>query len=428
MSNLRAALFERIKSRVYFGWVVLAIATLAMFASGPGQSHTFSVFNDLIAKDLGITKTALASSYAFATLIAAFGLSYVGRFVDRFGPRRVLICVVVLLGFACMAFGAVAGVLTLSLGFMGVRFLGQGSVMLCATNFVAQWFSAKRGVAMSILMLGFSASIAIHPLLGEWLIEMMGWRKAWVALGLMSWVMMLPLLWLLMHDKPEPLGLFPDGINPAADTAGADVKPAVVVGPQLKTALRTPTFWIIMVGLFTPAMLITSLFFFQVSIFQHHGLPSGLAAKMFGVSGLSMALAMPVIGWILDRSNPRYIFSASLLLLSMSLFNITFVTDTLTATFYAIVFGINTAANMTFFGFMWPQYFGRKHLGSIQGTGQTIGVIGASLGTLPLAIWFDYFGNYDGALHLLAILPIGCAVLALFLPAPNPAAMEEKEQ
>lgn len=421
---MRAALFEFISKRVFYGWVVLAVATVAMFASGPGQSHTFSIFVDLIAKDLGISSTAIASSYAFATLFAALGLSRMGSFVDKFGARRVMMVVIILLGFACMAFGAVAGVLTLSLGFMSLRFLAQGSIMLCSTNLVAQWFNTRRGVAMSILMLGFAASIALHPLLGQWLIDLVGWRKAWVGLGLMSWVMMLPLLWLFAHDKPEPLGLLPDGIDVAL---GDGQKPDELTGPTLRVAMKIPSFWIIMAGLFIPAMMITSLFFFQVSIFEQHGLTRALAASMFSVSALSMAVTMPVIGWVLDRTNPKFIFAGSLMLLAMSLVNITFVNDVITAIIYAVIFGVNTAANMTFFGYMWPQYFGRKHLGSIQGAGQTIGVIGASLGPLPLAISFDYFGAYDGALHFLAIIPVGCAVLALLLPLPNPSAFEGKE-
>lgn len=427
--QLRKTIFERVKHRFYYGWIVLGVATIAMFATGPGQSHTFSIFVDLIAKDLGISSTSIASSYAFATLIAALGLSRMGRFVDIYGARKVMIVVIVLLGFACFAFGAAAGVITLSLSFMCLRFLGQGSMLLGATNIVAQWFDAKRGLAMSILMLGFAASMSLHPLLSKWLIEMVGWREAWVWLGFMTWILMLPLLWLLVFDKPEPMGLLPDGAEPANVNDENDGSQASdgLVGPTLNTALRTSSFWIIMAGLFVPAMLVTSLFFFQVSIFEQHGLTRGLAASMFSVSALSMAISMPVVGWILDRSNPKYMFSASLVLLALSLVNVTFVTDTGTAIFYAIIFGINTAANMTFFGYMWAQYFGRKHLGSIQGAGQTIGVIGASIGPLPLAISFDYFGAYDGALHVLALIPLACAVLALFLPAPNPGAIENLE-
>ena len=421
---MRAVFFEHFRTRFFYGWIVLAVATVAMFASGPGQSHTFSIFVDLIARDLRISSTSIASSYALATLVAALGLSRMGQLVDRYGARRVLLAVVVLLGIACFTFGAASGVISLSLGFMFLRFFGQGSMMLGASNLVAQWFSARRGLAMGIMMLGFSASMALHPLLAQWLIEAVGWRQAWGWLGAMTWILMLPLLWLLVQDKPEPLGLQPDGVR--QPTTGGQPNRALT-GLALRPAVRTPAFWIIAAGLFAPAMLITSLFFFQVSIFEQHGLSRGLAASMFGVSALSMAASMPVIGWILDRSDPKYMFSVSLLLLAVSLVNITFVNSVATATAYAVVFGINTAANMTFFGYMWAHYFGRLHLGSIQGVGQTIGVVGASLGALPLGIAFDMFGSYDGMLRLLALIPVACAVLALFLVAPElPAAGEEE--
>ena len=424
--SLRTVLFERLQHRVFYGWVILGVATLVLFASGPGQSHTFSVFVGPISADLGISATSIASAYAFATLVAALGLPWMGRLVDRVGPRLMLIGVAALLGVACIGFGAAAGILTLSLGFMALRFLGQGSIMLGSTNLVAQWFSARRGFAMSILMLGFAGSIAVHPLLAQWLIGQVGWRGAWVWLGVMTWVLLLPVLWLVAHDKPEPLGLRPDGEKP--ETAEELARgPRALAGLTLAAAMRMPAFWIIAAGLFTPAMLITSLFFFQVSVFESHGLDRTLAASMFGVSALAMALAMPAVGWVLDRSDPKYIFSASLVLLAASLTGISLVVGPLTATAYAVCFGVNTAANMTFFGYMWAQYFGRRHLGSIQGAGQTIGVVGASIGPLPLGIAFDQFGSYDGALRLLALLPLACAVLALFLKAPDLSAARDEE-
>ena len=72
-----------------------------------------------------------------------------------------------------------------------LRFLGQGSMMLGSANLVAHWFSARRGFAMSLMALGFSASMAVHPQLGRWLIELVGWRGAWVGLGLITWALMM---------------------------------------------------------------------------------------------------------------------------------------------------------------------------------------------------------------------------------------------
>ena len=425
MNKIRNILLEKIKSRLFYGWVILGVATLTMFSSGPGQSHTFSIFVDLIAKDLGISATSIASAYAFATLLAAFGLTRMGFFVDRYGARNVLIFVSICLGFSCIAFGAAMGVITLSLAFMVLRFFGQGSMMLGATNLVAQWFSEKRGVAMSILMLGFSASMAIHPKLGLWLIEQVGWREAWMWLGFATWVMMVPLLWILVYDKPEPLGLRPDGTP--ISTSESTQASAEISGLKLLQSIRTPAFWIVGAGLFTTAMLITTLFFFQVPIFDQQGLSAEVATDMFGVSALVMALSMPLIGRTLDQTNPKYVFALTLILLAVCLAGITLVTTQMTAVIYALCFGVLTGTNMTLFGFMWAHYFGRKHLGSIQGVGQALGVIGASLGPLPLGIAFDKYGSYTEALHFLAFMPIACAILALFLIRPSHDNLESSE-
>ena len=157
---------------------MLVIASLTMFASGPGQSHTFSVFLLPISEGLGISRTSVSSAYAFATLVAAFGLPQVGRMIDRHGVRKVLIAVGAAFGTAAVAFGVVSGFVVLTFGFAALRFFGQGSLMLCAGNLASQWFDRKRGLALSLTMLGFSVSVAVHPPLAQWLAESLGWRAA----------------------------------------------------------------------------------------------------------------------------------------------------------------------------------------------------------------------------------------------------------
>lgn len=85
---------------------------------------------------------------------------------------------------------------------------------------------------------------------------------------------------------------------------------------------------------------------------------------------------------------------------------------------YAVMFSVSNAVGMTFVRFMWPRYFGRRHLGSIQGTVQMIGVVGASLGPLPFGLGYELTGAYAAALLGSALLPLICAVLALFLREP----------
>jgi MFS family permease len=425
-NSFRDTLARRINDRLFYGWVVLGVAALGLFASGPGQSHIFSVFIVPISEDLGISRTSVASAYAFATLVAAFGLPYVGRLIDGFGARRVVLAIALLFGAAAIAFGQVTSLLWLTVGFGALRFLGQGSLMLNCANLVSQWFDQKRGFALSLMALGFAASMAVHPPLAQWLSDQVGWREAWFWLGVLTWVLLIPPILLLAQNKPEDLGLRPDG----SASHGTGSKPAgtspqsAEVGLTVKQALTTAAFWITALSLATLSMLVTALFFHQVSIFTHQGVDAYVAARVFSISAITMVLGMPIVGRLLDRFPTKPIFACAMLTQSAALLAMVFVDDLASAAFYAVVFGLNNAAVQTHYAYVWPRFFGRRHLGSIQGTAQTIGIVGASLGPLPFGAAFDLFGSYTGALLLFAVQPVLCAVAILAMPLPTLAAPE----
>jgi MFS family permease len=413
--GIRNAIFVALHRRAFYGWTILAVAGLGIFASGPGQSHTFSVFVEPISKDLGLSKAAIAGAYGLATLFAALLLPRMGRLVDRHGTRRMTAITAIALGLACMLFGASAGIVTLALGFALLRFFGQGALMMNSAYLVAQWFSRRRGFAMGLMALGFSASMAIHPPLGQYLIDTLGWRIAWVVLGLITWAILLPPVLLLLYDRPEDRNLRADGDRAPADTAPA----AALDGLTLREALATPTFRLLAAGWFGISMLVTTLHFYQVSILTGQGVSAEIAARVFPVSALVMVVCMPIVGRLLDRFRTRYVFAAALAVMAAALAGITLVSGLASALVYAALFGLNNAFSMTLFGYLIPRYFGRKHLGSLQGTGQMMAVIGASLGPLPVGLAFDLFGTPTLTLRLLALYPLFCAVLvALFLRTP----------
>ena len=402
---------------------MLGVAALGIFASGPGQSHTFSVFVGPISRDLGLSGTAIASAYGAATMVAALCLPQMGKLLDRQGPRRILALVAVLLGLACIAFGGAGGMIWLAAGFAALRFLGQGSMMLTCSNLVARWFDRRRGLAMSLMALGFAVSMAVHPPASQWLIEQVGWRQAWVWLGFATWALMLPPVLLLVFDRPAELDLRRDGATAgdAPEDRIAASPNGAAVGLSLRQALRTPTFHIVTAGLFTVSMLTTALHFFQVSIFAAHGLDAGTASRLFAVSAVAMVLAMPALGRMLDRYPTHWMFAGGLGVMTLALVGAALVENLWTAIAYAVVFGANNAVTLTFHGYMYPRYFGLRHLGSIQGTGQMISVFGASLGPLALGMAQDWFGSYNPMLLALALIPVCLAVvMALFLRDPKP--------
>ena len=380
-----------------------------MFASGPGQSHTFSVFINPISETLDLRKRDIAFAYAVATLAAAFLLPKMGRLLDHFGPRMTLIAVTSTLGLACMFFGAAANMIWLAVGFAALRFMGQGATMMSSANLVAQWFLAKRGFAMSLMGLGFAASMAIHPQLGEFLIGQFGWRKAWVMLGLLTWITMIPVLLFLVFDKPESIGLQIDGEKAQSGNDSA----LASTGLTLALAKKELSFYLLCGIWFVVGGFVTVLHFFQVSVLTNQGLDSSQAAKLFSVSALTAAVTIPFIGRIYDTFRTRYVIATEMFLIATSMVAISFVAGMTGGIIYAVIFGLCNAFMLTMFGYIWPRYFGRAHLGSIQGQGQMMGVIGASLAPIPVGHAIDVQGSAQQVLWLLAVIACIVGVVAI---------------
>ncbi len=412
IDKIRLRAFAAGGDRFYYGWVIVAISAVALFSSGPGQSFTFSVFLDPISADLNISHTGIATAYAMATLLAAALLPRMGKLLDRFGPRQTLIVVGCLLGIACFFFGAASNMLWLAAGFAMLRYMGQGATMMGAANLVSQWFSRKRGFALSLMGLGFAASMAIHPPLGSYLIEQLGWRRAWFVLGMLTWITMLLPLIFLTFDKPEAVGLSIDGEESDIDK---DKNNASVEGLTLAEAKTTRTFYLLCGVWFTLAGLVTVLHFFQVSILTERGFDSHVAARLFPVSAIAMIVTMPLIGRLFDALRTRYVIAAGMFINALALFSITIISHFPGAVAYAITFGVSNAFMMTMFGYLWPRYFGRAHLGSIQGVGQMFGVVGASLAPLPVGFAIDTFDDPVWVIRALSIMAVIVAVIVVAL-------------
>jgi len=421
---MRKNILNYVNAKFFYGWIIVGIANIGIFSSGPGQSHTFSVFVEPISQDLELSSASIASAYGLATLIAAFLLPYMGKIIDRYGARVSLIIISLILGISCIFFGAASNFLMLTVGFGFLRFFGQGSLMLGCANLVSQWFDSKRGFAMSLMALGFGMSMAIHPPVSQFLIDQYGWKYAWIILGISTWIIMVPSLFILAWNNPENIGLKPDGVK-KSNLKNDEVE--AIEGLNLTEASKENSFYILAAMWFGMAMLVTTLHFYQVTILTNQGITTEFAASLFTVSAFAMVVFMPLVGKFFDNFPTKYVLATGLLINSISLISITYSNSEAYSLFYAVSFGINNAFSMTMFGYIWPRYFGRKHLGSIQGTGQMIGVIGASLGPLPVGFAIDYLGSSLITIRYLSVYPIIMAVIIImFLKSPSSLSINSK--
>jgi len=232
----------------------------------------------------------------------------------------------------------------------------------------------------------------------------------------------------VIHDlRPiylEDMGLLPDGDlqGPAGESDGASDTSGLERGFTLREALRTVTFWVLAVAIAIPSMLITGLIFHQISYFEGQGLDAQTAANIFPVLAVSMAIFMVIFGQLLDRFETNYVVSAGILTMAVTMWLMRIADTQFLAGMYGVALGATSAATMTNTSYVWPRFFGRKHLSGIQGTAYTVCIIGAAIGPLPFGIAYDVLGGYHEAVLWLSLLPVVFGLAVFFTRPPTRAA------
>ncbi len=392
------------------------MGALAVFCSGPGQSYAFSVFVDPILSDIDISRTQLSALYGVGTGVSALMVAIVGRLVDRFGARVMLTVIALALGVACFGMSLAAGSVGLLLGFAALRALGQGSLPVTGTLLTVQWFTQKRGRAMAIVGLGGAISNALIPPFARFLIETVGWRGAYRGLGIMVWLLLIPAVLFVVRNRPEDIGLHPDGAPSAQELPS----PGRTSGRRSsdRRVFTSLNFWLLALPLTAVPFVVTALIFHQASILNERGLGPAVSAAVFLPLAIAVAGGSTLGGFLVERSGPRWALLLTQALLLLAVVELWFVSSPLTAVLYALTVGASAGMTQVTGGVTWAHYYGREGLGRVQGSASMVMISAAALAPLPVAALQQVAGSYGPSLALMAALPVLCAAL-LVLSRPK---------
>lgn len=408
----------------YYGWVILGIAALANFTSAPGQTYTFSVFLDSFIEDLDISSTYVSTLYLFGSLSAAGMVIFVGRSLDRFGPRIMLVIVTVLMGFGALWLYQVDAAWGLLIGFAVMRTMGQGALSLIPATMVSVWFVRKRAMALALMALGGAAASGIFPIYGTTLIEAYGWRTAWIAIAITAWVLLIIPAIIFVRRSPESVGLLPDGARRAVSAtsqtraAGADTTERAWTSKQ---AMRSRALWLLIFAGVSQSLIGTGVMFHQVEIMTDKGLSAAVAAGVFAVVAPTSIAGQFIAGYFAQRFAERYMIAIGQIVLVLTMLLLLGVSSAWHAYVYGAILGLNMGFLMNSIQSVWPAYFGRQHLGSIRGITNFGTMAAAALGPLPLAAAFDSTGSYTVGLIIYMTLPPLCAIAAIAAGGPKEA-------
>lgn len=390
-------------NKFFYGWAIVAVATLALVVSNGLSIGGIPVFYKSIREDFvaaGSVPFANAESFvAFgATLTFFFSgvLSPIaGSLIQRFRLRNLMLVGCGLLGGALIIHSQTTTpwIVYASRTVMGISLCLVG--VLPSIVLVSNWFVRRRGLALGILLTGTSIGGVVIPQIATPLITAYGWRTAMLILSFIIWVLLVPAIIFLVKDRPQEMGMLPDGEPIPVDIP----TPVAVSGKTLREALATSKFWILALcaaAVFYPIFVTTQQFILQATKI---GLtPQQASFSLSALFGVSVAGKF-LFGWLSDRFAPANVMVACCAVMFASTLVLLNLTQS-TVFLFLLPFGFGYGGTFVLLQRIAADYFGNREYPKILGVLIVIETVGAAIGGMVTGRLADASGgDYTSAFY-----------------------------
>ena len=175
---------------IFYGWVVLAAATLSLAVAIIGYSSSISLFLDDLIAEYGVSRTVMSGIMGLGGFLAAFTLPLVGKLVDRYGGRAAALVAMVLYALSMIALTLAVGPLAFFLLYLGLSVTGARPLQVIHSTMIAQWFRSHRGRVMGIAIIAPWLAMSVFIPWFENMLQYHDWRVsvahpgAWDGAGL----------------------------------------------------------------------------------------------------------------------------------------------------------------------------------------------------------------------------------------------------
>ena len=426
--------------RPFYGWWIVAVASLqGMFGNG-SISSGFPVFFEPIRRDLGISYASMSLVFSLARAEGGMGGPLIGWMADKFGSRPLVFFGGITAGIGLMLLSRADTYWQLVLIFVGIVSVGKsaglGQILMATVN---QWFVRRKALAMSTLMTSFAGGGAIVvPLLGLG-ISSLGWRDTLLYTGMFIFLLTIPVS-LVVRSKPEDLGLRPDGdlaspVGGNQDLTERSGRAQGRSGPEaeshvgrqeftVRQAIRTATFWFLLWGVVTRVSATNAIIIHIFPMLEGEGL-SPRTVSIF-VSGMFF-LAIPLrffMGVAGDKISPRLLLFAGMNMGAVALMALLFMDGMAGVLVFvlalAIVEGVSSV-NWIMLG----DYFGRGRFASLMGLISVFHNVGLFISPIFSGWVKDRWGDYQ--IVMITFIPLYIVSAVLFALARRPPAPDRPE-
>lgn len=385
------------------GWRSLIAAAIG---NGSGLSglafYTFGVFALPLVAAFGWTRGEVSTAASFLIIGTAITAPLIGSVIDRYGARRVGIASMIALAFGYAALTQLDGTLAVFyVGWLCLSLIGGGTTPVVWTRTVNIWFDRGRGLALGVALAGSGLAGIFAPVLVSRVIAEYGWQAGYLAVGGFILLVSVPLIALLLEERPAVVGFDKSApMNTASSAETPSSESAPLPGFVLSEALRQVAFWKIAVGFFLVSGVIAALIINLIPLLVDRGLAQQDAASIAGVMGIAVLVGRVAIGFLLDRFAAPTVARTLLAICALGCFTLSIPDASIwLVTISVLSLGLAAAAEVDLVAYLTSRFFGMRAYGEIYGWQLTSFYLGAALGPLAAGLAYDHYQSYVPTLY-----------------------------
>lgn len=404
-------------NQFYGWWIVFAGSIIFFIASGIGF-YCHSVILDPLRGQHNWSKAVLSAAITLFFFINGVAGLFIGRWVDRYGPKWVLVCGSVLFSAGLLALTKVQTIAQL---FIIYFILALG---FCATNLVpintllTNWFIRRRGLAISIASTGMSIGGMVMVPLTSFFILKLGLNEAIIILALIYILGVVPVTLIFIKQRPSDIGQYPDG-DKSYEPSDENI---VKIRSQMKKwtrgqAVKTVAFWSISLAFMLALSCQIAFLVHQISFLSKYLGTQHAAATVSITSGASI-LGRFVLGFFVDRMDKRYVTMVCAFLQGTAVATLTINTNAVSLYLCTFVFGLTMGALLMMLSLITAECFGIPSFATIYGTIGFITMPGAAFGPFIAGLIFDATQSYSISFVVFAFVSFLSAGIIYFAKPP----------
>lgn len=388
------------KGKIFYGWwIVIATFLIMTLIYGP-IANLVSLFILPITKELGFSPSQFMVYYTIMALAAMAVGPLAGRLIKKMDIRiyLTLFILIAAVAFAGFSFSTKLFHFYLFAILMGAGM--SGGAMIPASVLITNWFNEKRGLCLGIALAGSGfGSFILSPIV-NWLITAYGWRSAYLVLGIIIAVVLVPLAVFVVRLNPAEKGLLPLDEVVSIDTN------KVLTGTTLGQALKSVSFWSLCLGILIGGIVVNTMLINLAPYLAGIGTSAKTAALLLSFGSAMVIIGKLLIGRLFDKLG---IITTVFIISASSLLSFLFLTKAnilLPAIMYTIFSGIGSTAVTVTPAYLTGALFGEREYGSKYGIVAIFISLGAAITPIVSGALYNLHHSYGLVLNALIILSI----------------------